>query len=120
MGFNLGAGDRVANPVTVLANVSGQGAGTVLSSSDSDVGMAANVAVMIDLTAGTTPSLTASVQWSYDGASWFDADPPDSMTAIAAVGKKAKTFVRKAPFHRVSSVITGSGLAYTIRSWIFG
>jgi hypothetical protein len=64
--------------------------------------------------------VTPTVQWSHDGSTWFDGDPADTMTAIAAVGNKAKSFTRKAPFHRVSVVVAGTGVAFTVRTWLFG
>jgi hypothetical protein len=109
-----------SNPPALIANVTGQGAGTVLSNADGGLDGSALLAVLVQLTAGSTPPLTPTVQWSFDGQTWFDGDPADTMTAISAVGAKAKTFTRKAPFHRVSVLVAGSGVAYTIRAWSFG
>jgi hypothetical protein len=114
--------------VDLLQSVTGQGAGTVNTPAGPDLSTApgpeldnaAQLAVLISLTAGSTPSLTPTVQWSYVGSTWFDGDPADTMTAIAAVGAKAKSFTRKAPFHRVSVVVAGFAVAYTVRAWCFG
>jgi hypothetical protein len=115
--------------VDLLQSVSGQGAGTVVTPAGPDMTPPPNseamdnspfLGVLISLTAGSTPSLTPTVQWSYDGSTWFDGDRADTMTAIAAVGNKAKSFTRKAPFHRVSVVVAGTGVAYTVRTWCFG
>lgn len=114
MGFNT------INPVELLDTVSGQGAGTVLSGTGGAPDNSPFLAVLVDVTAGTTPSVTATVEWSHDGVSFFGGDPTDVMTAIAAVGRKAKHFTRRAPSHRVSCAVTGTGVAYTVRTWCFG
>ena len=121
-------GFRNANRVALLQSVSGQGAGTVVTPAGPDLSTPPGseamdnspfLAVLISLTAGSSPSLTPTVPWSLDGSTWFDGDP-DTLTAIAAVGNKSKSFTRKAPYHRVSVLVAGSGVAYTVRTWCFG
>jgi len=112
-----------ANLPMQLANVSGQGVGTVLSSTGGVQDNSPFVAILVVLSAGAAPSITPTVQWSHDGQTWFAGDPADTMTPIAAVSAvgAAKSFTRKAPFHRVSMNVTaGTGVAYQVYSWSYG
>lgn len=95
------------------------------SAADGVLDNAAQLAVAVNVTAvgGTTPSMTIGVQWSFDGVNWFDADgTPDTLAAITATGLKAKTFQRKAPFHRITWTITGTTPSFTfdVKTWAFG
>lgn len=76
---------------------------------------ARRVAVLVDVTAvsGTTPSMTVTVEWSHDGATWFTADPADGMTAITAASKVVKAFDVKAPQCRLVWTITGTTPSFT-------
>lgn len=70
--------------------------------------LAESLSVAIDVTTTSgTPSLTLSVEWSQDGATWFVADPADAFTAITAAGKKVKAFATKGRFARLAWAITG-------------
>jgi hypothetical protein len=61
------------------------------------------------LTAGTSPTVTASIQWSDDGSTWYDVDgATDSFTAISAVGSKMKSVTIKAPYWRLVTGVTGA------------
>lgn len=74
------------------------------------------IAVEVDVTAvsGTTPSLALTIEWSDDnGTTWFQADPPDTFTALTAVGKRVKEFDVKAPYFRAVWTITGTTPSFT-------
>lgn len=73
------------------------------------------VALLVDVTAasGTTPSLTVSVQWSHDGATWSAADPVDGMTAITAVNRAVKSFTVKGLYARAEWTIAGTTPSFT-------
>jgi hypothetical protein len=95
------------------------------SAGDGVTDNAALLAVLVNVSAvsGTSPSLTIGVQWSADGgATWADADPVDTFTAITAAGVKAKTFQRKSPMHRITWAITGTTPSFTfdVKTWPFG
>jgi hypothetical protein len=62
---------------------------------------------------GTTPNLTITVEWSDDGTTWFLADPPDTMTALTATGKRTKEFDVKAAYFRAVWTITGTTPSFT-------
>lgn len=75
--------------------------------------------VLIDATAvtGTSPSMTVSVEWSHDGASWFVADPADSFTAITTASKKVKQFTVKGLYARLNYAITGTTPSFTFAAY---
>ena len=71
---------------------------------------------------GTSPNVTVTVQWSFDGATWFDADATaaDSFTALTASGQRfIKRFNVKAPYLRLKEVTTGTSptLSYTATAY---
>lgn len=84
--------------------------GGVAPSSQSDT-----IALAVDVTAasGTTPSMTVSVEWSFDGTSFFVADTADAFTAITTTKKVVKLFDVKAPQYRVVWTITGTTPSFT-------
>lgn len=88
---------------------------TTGQSSAIDCGNSRNVALLVDVTAvsGTTPSATFSVEWSHDGTNWFAADPADVMTAITAAAKRVKYVDTKAPNMRLVWTITGTTPSFT-------
>jgi hypothetical protein len=80
--------------------------------------VANTVGVILQATAvsGTTPSLTASVQWSADGVNFFAANPADTFTAITAVGGVAQSFTIKAPYYRIAWTVTGTSPSFTLNA----
>lgn len=97
---------------TVLASAARTTTG---QSSAFSVGDGGTLAVLVDVTAvsGTSPSLTVNVEWSNDGATWFQGDPADSFTALTAAGKKAKSFTVKGLNARLNYTISGTGPSFT-------
>lgn len=84
-----------------------------------EIGTGDDLAVMLDVTAvtGTTPSLTVTVQWSNDGTTWFNADTPDTFTAITAAGKVTKLFTVKGLYARLNYAITGTTPSFTLAAY---
>lgn len=78
-------------------------------------GQADTVALAVDVTAvsGTTPSMTVSVEWSFDGTSFFVADVADAFTAITAAKKVVRLFDVKASLYRVVWTISGTTPSFT-------
>jgi hypothetical protein len=73
------------------------------------------VALAVDVTAasGTTPSMTVSVEWSFDGTAFFVSDVADAFVAITTTKKTVKLFDVKAPMYRVVWTITGTTPSFT-------
>lgn len=71
--------------------------------------------IFLDVTAvsGTTPSMTVTVEWSNDGATWFGADTPDTFSAITAAKKVVKEFAVKGNYARLNFAITGTTPSFT-------
>jgi hypothetical protein len=76
------------------------------------------VCVWVNVTAAGT-TITFSMQWSGDGATYGPADPADTFTAITTTGAVAKTFTRKAPFCRLVWTLTGS-FTFEARAGVIG
>lgn len=75
-----------------------------------------NLSVILNVSAvsGTTPSLTAEVQWSNDNVTYASAATPDVFTAITANGVVVKSFQVKARFARLVYTITGTTPSFTM------
>lgn len=74
------------------------------------------VSLGLNITAasGTSPSMTLSVEWSFDGGTtWLVGDPADAFTAKTAVGTAAKSFTVKGNAYRVTWTITGTTPSFT-------
>lgn len=95
------------SPVTATGN---SGAVKVINTQKVD-----NLSVILNFTAvtGTTPSLTASVEWSNDGTNFVAASTPDSFTAITAAGSALKQFTVKGAYFRVVYTVTGTTPSFT-------
>lgn len=100
----------------VTSVISASSAKTVTGNSGGQsVGTGTTIAVLADVTAvsGTAPTMTLSVEWSDDGATWFQADPADTFTALTAVGKKTKFFDIKGTSWRAVWTIQGTTPSFT-------
>ena len=81
-----------------------------------------NLSVLVDVTAvsGTGPSMTLSVEWSQDGGATFaQADPADTFTAITAAATKAKSFTIKGSHYRLVWTISGTTPSFTFSARAF-
>lgn len=76
-------------------------------------GVKLNLFADVTAASGTTPSLTLSVEWSYDGTNFATPDTPDAFTAVTAAAKKMKQLDVKAPLYRIVWTITGTTPSFT-------
>lgn len=88
-------------------------------------GVGNNVNILLATTAktGTTPVLTATVEWSFDKTTWYAGPTADNFTVITdtAVATEFKTIGIKAPYMRVHYVFTGSatpGYTFSIKAFV--
>lgn len=66
------------------------------------------VIVSVSSVGGTAPSAEFRVQWSNDGATWFDPPVQDVIGTATATGTFVGRFTIKAPYWRVGAVVTGT------------
>lgn len=95
---------------------------------DSEVlntGIGSAVSVHLSTTAktGTTPVLTATVQWSFNNTTWYAGPTADNFTVITdtAVASEFKDLVCRAPHMRVHYVISGTGTpgyTFTVHAYV--
>lgn len=85
-----------------------------------DDGNSLSVELDVTAVAGTSPSLTVSVQWSQDGSNWAGADPADSFTALTAAAVVVKAFTVKAPQCRLSWAVAGTTPSFDLAAtaWV--
>lgn len=101
---------QTTNAVPSAARTTSGNSGSLIA------GGADSISLLIDVTAasGVTPSMTLAVEWSNNGADWFAATPADTLgAAITAVTKRQQTVTVKAPFYRITWVITGTTPSFT-------
>lgn len=81
----------------------------------SDRATVLNLAVSVTAQSGTTPTLDFSVEWSYDGTNFFQAQPADSFTQITTVVPTTvvKRFDIKGPQFRLVWTLGGGTPNYT-------
>jgi hypothetical protein len=96
-----------AQVITASGNSTAQQVPTV-------IGNTLGVVVRATAVSGTSPSLTAKVQWSDDGTNFVDANPVDALSAVTAVGGTAAAFTIKAPYYRVAWTVTGTTPSFTV------
>lgn len=64
---------------------------------------------------GTTPSLTAELQWSNDGVNFASVQTtPDTFTAITVNGNTTKNFLTKGAYARLVYTVTGTTPTFTL------
>lgn len=80
-----------------------------------------NVSLEVNATAvsGTTPSLTAKIQWSDDGVNFADPSTPDALSALTAVGGQVGVFSIKGQFYRVAYTVSGTTPSFTLQAQAF-
>lgn len=97
------------------------GAVTATSQSTAfDVGTGEDLSIMLDVgtVSGTTPSMTVSIHWSNDGATWYNADPGDSFTAITTTGTRlTRSFTVKGLYARLNYAISGTTPSFTFAAY---
>lgn len=99
---------KTRTPIAVRASAAA-GAGTA-QTPGFPTGADDTLAIFLDTTAvtGAGATLTPTVEWSNDNATWFIADPADTFTAITAVGKVVKRFLTKGQYARINFSVTGT------------
>lgn len=80
-----------------------------------------NVNVVTSAVTGTTPSVTLSAQWSYDGGTtWVVSDAgAEAFAAITANGSVMRQFTPKGPLFRLSGTVTGTTPSFTVKVNLF-
>ena len=73
-----------------------------------------SVHIAASAVSGTTPSLTAEVQWSNDNVTFLSADTPDTFTAITAAKTVCKQFAVKGLYFQVKYTVTGTTPSFTL------
>lgn len=104
-----------ATPQVVVASAARTTTGQSASIGLTDAGGHLNLLANVTAAAGTSPSLTLSVQWSADGTTWYSADASsaDAFSAVTAAGAVVKQFAIKAPFYRVAWLVSGTTPSFT-------
>lgn len=91
-------------------------AGTYTSGPAANAGMAADVLLMVHVTAVTgTPTLNCSIEESADGASW-SAVPGSSTAQLTAAGNAVAAATITKNFVRVTSTVAGTTPNVTYRA----
>lgn len=111
----------IGSPLTVVASaartVTGNSAALAVAPALGQLVLGVNVTAA----SGTTPSMTLSVEWSHDGgATWSQADPADTFTAITAAAVKVKSFAVKSDVYRIVWTITGTTPSFTFAMTQYG
>jgi hypothetical protein len=98
-------------PQTVIS-VSGQGAGVYLG----EPGNLLSVALSISGWTGAG-SITFSVEWSFDGVTYFPSENGDAFLVLSAARKILKSFTRRAAFARLVWTVAGVVTATVKAEW---
>lgn len=101
--------DVVAAVQSAARTASGNGQ-AVLAASTGDT-----LSLLLDVTAasGTSPTLTAGVEWSMDGVNFAPAETADAFSQVTGTGRKVKTFSVKAPNYRITWTVGGTTPSFT-------
>ena len=78
--------------------------------------MSVNVSISA-IAPGTTA--TFEVQWSFDGATWCDANPEDIIGTTTAPASVIQRLDVKAPYWRLALVLTGATPSVTVTGNVF-
>lgn len=90
---------------------------------NASVGNAVSLLLSTTAKTGTTPTLTCTVQWSFDKTTWFAGPTGDNFTAVndTAVVTEFKDVVLRAPYLRVHYVIGGTatpGYTFSVNAFV--
>ncbi|MDF5755816.1 hypothetical protein [Spongiactinospora sp. TRM90649] len=100
---------------TVLSSAA-RGAGTHVSGPAAAAGMAADVLLMVHVTAVSgTPTLNCSLEQSADGSSW-SAVPGSSTTQLTAAGNAVAAAGVTANFVRITATVAGTTPSVTFKA----
>jgi hypothetical protein len=75
------------------------------------------IGVIVSAASGTTPSMTLTVEWSFDGVSFGAGETAVSYAAITAAKNTALRIVAQAPLYRLVWTITGTTPSFTFSAF---
>jgi hypothetical protein len=75
-----------------------------------------SVGVEVSNVSGVGASMTAGIQWSFDGDTWTNPndDPDDILGTFTKAGFIIKRMPIKAPYYRVAAQVTGTQPTFTV------
>jgi hypothetical protein len=76
-------------------------------------GSAMCLGVNVSAASGTTPSMTLTVEWSFDGVNFGPGETAVSFAAITANKATTQRIPAQAPFYRLVWTITGTTPSFT-------
>lgn len=85
-----------------------------------DVGSNVNCLVAVTAVSGTSPSLSVSLQWSWDGTTWVTGSAAEAFAAFTAVGNQLLTVPSRGLYFRASWPLpagTTPSFTVTIALW---
>ena len=98
---------------------SAQGSGTVTSGPVAPAGMAANVMLLVHISAtptGTSPTLAASLEESNDGSTWTAITGSGITGFTTSAGNQSANAVTSKQYVRVTATVGGTTPSYTGRA----
>lgn len=92
---------------------------------NANTGSAVSVLLATTAKTGTSPTLTAKIQWSYDKTTWYDGPTADNFTVVSntAPTTEFKDVTLRAPYMRVNYAFGGSatpGYTFSIEAFVRG
>lgn len=113
----------MARPVFTVANnaaitTSGNSAGVAVQPVG-NIGGPVSCHVAVTAVSGTTPTLTVSLQWSWNNSTWITATADETFAAFTAAGAALLTVPSRAPYVRAAWAVTGGtpSFAAAIALW---
>lgn len=73
-----------------------------------------SVQLIVTAVSGTNPSATFHIQWSFDGATWSEANPSDVIGTATAPVSVIQRFEVKAPYWRLAVTVSGTNPSITL------
>jgi len=73
-----------------------------------------SLAVFLDVTVDDITTADFDIQWSLDGANFWELASQDSMTQATGITTEAKIFTIKGPFCRVAYTLTGTSVTWSM------
>lgn len=107
----------MAKPILTVANnaaltTSGNSAGVAVQPLG-NVGGLVNCHVAVTAVSGSTPTLTVSLQWSWNNSTWVNANADETFATITATGAALLTVPSRAPYVRTAWTVTGGTPSFT-------
>jgi hypothetical protein len=78
-----------------------------------NVGGAVSCHVAVTAVSGTNPTLTVSLQWSWNNSTWITANADETFATITATGAALLTVPSRAPYVRAAWTVTGTTPSFT-------